>query len=51
MAPNSTLYSALKMGAFMKELQGHIQDKIAGTRSVKYQHKWVARSCNWNVCH
>ena len=49
MAPNSTLYSALKMGAFMKELHGHIQDKIAGTRTVKYQHKWVARTRGWDV--
>lgn len=40
-AQNSTLYSALLMGPWMLELQGHFQDSIAGTSPVKYYHKFV----------
>lgn len=39
MAENSTLYSALTMGAWFRELQGHINGKIDGSNHVKYFHK------------
>ncbi|CAD6575329.1 MAG: TOR complex subunit lst8, partial [Tremellales sp. Tagirdzhanova-0007] len=40
-AENSTLYSALTMGPWMKELQGHIQDNIAGSSPIKYYHNFA----------
>lgn len=40
-AENSTLYSALTMGAWFIELQDHINGKIDGSNNVKYFHKWV----------
>lgn len=39
MAENSTLYSALTMGAWFRELQGHMNGKIDGSNHVKYFHK------------
>lgn len=39
MAENSTLYSALTMGAWFRELQGHMNGKIDGSNNVKYFHK------------
>ena len=50
-AANSTLYSALKMGPFMRELQGHIQAHIAGTNPVKYYHKPVSFLHKCAVAH
>lgn len=38
-AENSTLYSALTMGAWFIELQDHINGKIDGSNNVKYFHK------------
>lgn len=43
MAENSTLYSALTMGAWFRELQGHMNGKIDGSNNVEYFHKWVAQ--------
>jgi len=39
LAAHSTLYSALKMGGWMKELIVHLQDNINGKSPVKYMHK------------
>lgn len=39
MAENSTFYSALTMGAWFRELQGHMNGKIDGSNNVKYFHK------------
>lgn len=39
MAEISTLYSALTMGAWFRELQGHMNGKIDGSNHVKYFHK------------
>ncbi|KAG5341478.1 hypothetical protein C0989_010236 [Termitomyces sp. Mn162] len=33
-APQSAQFSALKYGAFVLELQGHLQDKISGQSQV-----------------
>ena len=44
-APNATLYSALKMGPWFMEMEGHIQAFISGQSSIKYFHKYAARSC------
>ncbi|WVQ82669.1 hypothetical protein IAT38_004801 [Cryptococcus sp. DSM 104549] len=41
MAENSTLYSALTMGPWFKELQGHIKGKIDGSNAVKYFHNFA----------
>lgn len=48
MAENSTLYSALTMGAWFIELQDHINGKIDGSNNVKYFHKWVNKVQFWN---
>ncbi|KAH0578969.1 hypothetical protein H2248_003147 [Termitomyces sp. 'cryptogamus'] len=37
-APQSAQFSALKYGAFVLELQGHLQDKISGQSQIKYFH-------------
>lgn len=41
MAENSTLYSALTMGAWFIELQDHINGKIDGSNDVKYFHNFA----------
>ncbi|OXB34136.1 acid phosphatase [Cryptococcus neoformans] len=41
MAENSTLYSALTMGAWFIELQDHINGKIDGSNNVKYFHNFA----------
>lgn len=38
-AENSTLYSALKMGVWFRELQAHVHAAADGTSPVKYRHK------------
>ncbi|XAO27127.1 hypothetical protein I312_105969 [Cryptococcus bacillisporus CA1280] len=38
MAENSTLYSALTMGAWFRELQGHMNGKIDASNNVEYSH-------------
>ncbi|KAG6856864.1 hypothetical protein H0H87_012681 [Tephrocybe sp. NHM501043] len=37
-APESAQYAALKYGAWVLELQGHLQDRISGKSSMKYFH-------------
>ncbi|KAG6908849.1 hypothetical protein DXG01_003015 [Tephrocybe rancida] len=37
-APESAQYSALRYGAWVLELQGHLQDKISGQSKMKYFH-------------
>ncbi|KAG6853272.1 hypothetical protein C0991_005543 [Blastosporella zonata] len=37
-APESAQYSALHYGAWILELQGHLQDKISGKSQMKYFH-------------
>ncbi|KAL1741155.1 histidine phosphatase superfamily [Schizophyllum fasciatum] len=37
-AANSTLYSALRYGAWMLELKAHLEDAITGKSAVKYYH-------------
>lgn len=41
MAENSTFYSALTMGAWFRELQGHMNGKIDGSNNVKYFHNFA----------
>ncbi|KNX49838.2 hypothetical protein CNBG_9523 [Cryptococcus deuterogattii R265] len=41
MAENSTLYSALTMGGWFRELQGHMNGKIDGSNHVKYFHNFA----------
>lgn len=42
-AANSTLYSALKMGAWFTELRAHLQTAAEGGSKLKYLHKYVLR--------
>ncbi|RDB26642.1 Counting factor 60 [Hypsizygus marmoreus] len=37
-APESAQYSALRYGAWVLELKGHLQDKISGQSKMKYVH-------------
>lgn len=37
-APNSTSYAALRYGAWVLELKGHLQAKVNGSSQMKYVH-------------
>ncbi|KAL1407401.1 hypothetical protein Q8F55_006833 [Vanrija albida] len=40
-ATNSTLYSALKMGAWFRELVGHMDGAVSGENKIKYLHNFA----------